>query len=422
MKGRICIGMAIVIGLVLPAAHVPTPADQSAWMPPLNLSQNGGRSLYPQVVSDPFSGDVHVLWTDDSSGDWEIFYRRWDSTSRSWTPARDLSNSPWIDHGSAFLVDGRGHGHLVWIRRYAASFGAPADGTDILYRRWDGSSWSEEELIYHNDAYLPEGYGLALVELADKLCLFVSYGQGFTRTCREEDVWSPLEPWNYELGVSISALAADEQGHLHAVGYGENSGAGPWDHYFRDVYYTTFDGLEWSAPFNVSSTDGAAHDASLAMDAEGNVHVLWTDIGSPYSSESDKSALYERVLARGIWSANAEVTAPNPERAVQDVDVVADKDGTLHLAWTEGLLVQGQATGLDVHYARNEGLGWSAEGRVYASAAESLNVCLAIGEEGHVYLVWQEGPSGAEEIYFASDDPRIVGTYGVYLPLIVKGE
>ena len=38
-----------------------------------------------------------------------------------------------------------------------------------------------------------------------------------------------------------------------------------------------------------------------------------------------------------------------------------------------------------------------------------------------MYLVWQEGPSGAEEVYFASDDPRIVDSYQIYLPLIVKG-
>jgi len=324
----------------------------------------------------------------------------------------------------SFWVSTDGKAHLAWTRRYMASEGAASDGTDILHRIWDGKSWSVEQVIFHNESFLPSSYGLLLTEVGTgQVYLFVIFGGGFTYTRWDGTTWAPLADWNYTLGIDLASIVVDGQGHLHAAGFGRNSGTQPLDRYFRDAYYSVFDGISWSPAVNLSSTDGAAQDASLAIDMDGNVHFVWSDLGSPYSSESTKSAVYERVLVGTTWSANAEITAPNDGQSVQDVEIVADESGHLHLAWAEGVIIENRTINNDVHYQYNDGTVWSSEEVIYASPADSMNVDLAVGDN-NVYMVWEEGASDAEDVFLSSTDPSIKATpiYKAFLPLVVRGD
>lgn len=416
---------ALIVSLLVSIASVNAQAAlnaQTLWIEPINLSGNNGRSTFPQVARDPASGDIHVVWNDDSPGNPEIYYRRWKNAAQTWTPPINLSASPWRDEAPDFWISSDGKANLVWTRRYAASEGAASDGTDILHRVWDGTSWSIEEVIFHNEYFLPSSYGLLLTEIRGELYLFIVFNRGFTYTHWDGTNWAPLAEWDYNLGIAFASIVADDEGRLHAAGFGENSGTQPYDQYFHDAYYSAFDGNSWSPAVNLSSTDGAAQDASLAIDMDGNVHFVWSDIGSPCSSESAKSAVYERVLMGTTWNANAEIITPNDGQSIQDVEMVADENGWLHLAWAEGVMIQNGATNIDVYYQCNDGAGWSSEEVIYISPVDSMNVDLGVGNN-NVYVVWEEGVSDAEDIFFSTTDPSIKATpiYKAFLPFVVIG-
>jgi hypothetical protein len=411
------------------------------WGFPINLSRTPGASRGPRVAVDG-AGDVHVVWSEDVGGNLEVFHRRWQQEAQVWTPPVSLSASPWPDWGPELWRAPDGRLHLAWCRGYTALGGAPHDATEVLHRTWNGTAWSPAEVVYRNgEAYVPGGYGLTFAQDAQgRLYLFLSFGFAFTYTVNQGAGWEPLAAWNQSMGVTQAAT--DGLGRLHLVGYGPNSSQTGYDQYFYDAYYIRYDeapsrlttrnggrdgasdGTSWTTAFNVTGTDGIAHDQALAIDAAGNVHVVWADTGSPYSSESQGSAVYERVLSGESWGANTLVTTPNRDQAVEDVALARDELGQLHLAWTEGVFAPNtwEAVNLTVRYRQNAGTGWSPETVVNPEGGgHSLNVDLAVGGS-YAYAVWEEGPALGQEVFGSSTDPAIRPTplFGLFLPVVYQ--
>jgi hypothetical protein len=385
---------------------------QAFWPPPQNLSVTPGRSTFPLIVSASAGGDLWVVWTeytDDPRG--EVWGRRRIGACHQWEEAQNLSASAQRDEGPALLADRAGSVHLAWTRR------SPNQGSDILYRRWDGANWSAEERLNHTDVYHPAPYGLQfLYDVSGRLCLYASQGSGTSHACQENGAWGTWTPWIYLPGVRrIGGLLLGPDGLFHGAVFGPNAGGyfgcDPW---LDDAYYITTDGQSWSTPVNLSGVGSIAYDAMLAFDAQGGLHFLWSDLSPLCSYDSERSAVYERVLNGGVWGPREEVSVPNEGQAVEDLALVADPSGRLHLAWSEGVFTPGgAAVDLGIRYRRWQGGRWLPEEVVYGSAEDSLNVEMDVGPRGEPVLVWEEGPATAEEVLFSERVARLV-----FLPLV----
>jgi hypothetical protein len=400
---RLCVLFTLVLagfttGLVLAAAT-------DAWTPAVNLSSIPGRSTQATLAQNSLTGDLFVAWTDEGvAPKAEILGRRWDPASQSWQPdlglqPENLSQSEWVDGGPMFFFDHQGHGLLLWTRRYAAFSGAPADGTDLLWRSWEGTAWSAEAVLVHADTYLPGTYYLIPIETPDSILLFIIFDRGYRTSEYRDGHWSAVSPWSY-LDVSLAQIVRDDNGLLHAAGYGPNSSQVGWDQYFRDAYYLTFDGTNWSVPLNLSSADGVADNIGLAFDGEDRLHFMWSDPDSSYSSESLLSAIWERVYDGTLWSPNAEVTLYNSNQGITAFSLTTDASDILHLAWSEGIFVGNGLADLGIYYQFGNGTIWTSEEKVYTSTAESRYPTVVAGHDG-VSLIWQEGPLSDRDVNFS---------------------
>lgn len=383
------------------------------WPVPRNLSETPGRSTFPLIVHTA-GGDLWVIWTeysDDPVGD--VWGRRRLGDHGEWEAAQNLSASEWRDEGPALLADPTGVVHLAWTRR------AVSQGSDILYRRWDGSAWSAEEILDHTDTYHPAPYHLQFVfDAAGRLCLYASRGSGIAHTCQEGEGWGAWTSWIYLPGVRrIGDLVLGPDGLFYVPVFGQNEGGhfgcDPW---LDDAYYMTTDGSTWSAPVNLSGAGSIAYDAALAFDGQGRLHFLWSDISPLCSYDSERSAVYERVLEGGTWRPRVEVSIPNDEQAVEDLALIADPLGGLHLAWSEGVFAPGgAAVALGIRYRHWQGGQWLPEETVHTSSEDSLNVEISVDSAGKIELVWEEGPATAEEVFFSE---RVVML--CFLPLVFR--
>jgi len=396
----------------------PASAGPLAWNPALNLSDLAGRSWAATMAASPLNGDLLVAWEEYGlAAQEEIVGRLWHRRTGVWTPVQNWSQFDGRDGSPALFFDRDGRGVLLWTRLYTEAQGGP--GTDLIWRSWAGAGWSDESVLMHRDFYLPGTYNLIPVQAGGAVLLFITRGTGYMTISFQDGVWGEPSGWTF-LDVSLGQVIADPVGILHAAAYGENSSQAGLDPYFRDAYYLSYDGANWSVPVNLSYTDGVAYSVDLAFDGQGRLHFFWSDPDSPYSSESLRSAIWERVWQEGAWTPNAEVTVYNTDQAINTFSLGAGVSGTLHLAWSEGLLVAGAHTGLDVYYQAGDGQTWGPEDRVYTSTAASrYPFLLTAGDD--LFLSWQEIPTtGQDEVYFSCQGCLYSESFRGYLPLLVQ--
>ena len=204
---------------------------------------------------------------------------------------------------------------------------------------------------------------------------------------------------------------------------------------------------EWTPVFNLSDSSGSAQYSAITVDRAGNLHVVWVDREDPAGelgeSPTGSALFYARwdgegwttphdVLAGGIfnrvvlglnpvddslhaiWSAwpnlrhSSAYVAGRPEypaawsmpTEIQDVaaeggtapDIAIASDGTIHVVWVARPLVNTPSEVLYSHSTDN-GMTWSHSIALSGTPKESINPRVAVGLEGEVYAVWEEGTS-----------------------------
>lgn len=416
---RTCIVLLLLflLGAAGPSAARPGPDGPAhRWAAGINLSETAGRSTFPSLARVAGSAATWAVWTDYSDGAGEVWGRERPGSAGGWSAPVNLSADARADEGAVLYADHQGRLHLAWTSR------APGAGTRLLYRQWSGGTWAPTTLLHENSVYVPSTYGLFFCEdVSGTLWLFRTLGSGVSTTRLQSDGWEPLSPWTYVSGMQgLGAISAGSDGLFHVVALGQNEGnmGGPYDPFLDDAYYTTTsDGTVWSPLVNMAGTGTVAFDLGLAWDAGGALHLLWSDIHPLGSVDSVKSAVYERVLSGGEWSARVELTQPNTDQAVQDLALLADPAGRLHLAWSEGVFSGTAAVDLSIRYLRWDGL-WGTEETAFTSTLPSLNVDMVLDRLGEPAVAWEEGLSTAEEVYFSARE--LVLPFSMFLPAVER--
>jgi hypothetical protein len=106
------------------------------------VSNSSGDCLFPTLALDR-SGNPTVVWYDNSIGNFEIYLRRWDG--KSWVELGGSGSGPGISRNagasqlflqSAVALDAEGNPTVVWDDDSSGN-------REIYLRRWTGKEWSE---------------------------------------------------------------------------------------------------------------------------------------------------------------------------------------------------------------------------------------------------------------------------------------
>jgi hypothetical protein len=362
-----------------------SPAVRADWQPAKRITWTTGDSSVPRAVLDSL-GNLHVVWEDDTPGNYNVYYKKSTDGGDTWTANKRLTWTAGYSSHPAIAVDSSDKLHVVYDETAPGNY-------EIYYRRSEdgGATWSTGiRLTWTTGASWDAA---AAVDSSDNLHVF----------------WADSNPWNYEIyykkstdgGVTWStnkrltwtaddsygpSIALDPSAGLHIAWYDYTPGP-------ADIYYkkSTDGGTSWSTTQRLTWTAENSFYPYLIAGASGHLYCVWED-DTPGNSE-----IYFKSSADGggTWSANKRLTWTEGDSWVPSLSV--GPSGDLHLIWSDDtpgypeLYYKGSADG---------GVTWTTNERLTWNSGTSETPAVSVDPSGNIHVFWSDNTPGNYEIYY----------------------
>jgi len=206
--------------------------------------------------------------------------------------------------------------------------------------------------------------------------------------------------WN-DGGSYSPSLAVDNNGNVHVVWYDYTSGEWGND---VEIMYANNTGSGWSNATVISDdgtlwNDGGSYSPSLAVDSAGNIHVVWAD-DTNGEWGNDREIMYANNTGSG-WS-NATVISDDSTLWNTGNNfnprITVDSTGNIHAVWEDE--TNGEwGTDREIMYANNTGSGWSnatviSDDSTLWNNDSSTFPSLAVDSAGNIHVAWTDETNG----------------------------
>ncbi|TXT60343.1 MAG: exported protein of unknown function [Promethearchaeota archaeon] len=364
---------------------------------------NDDYSLSPSLAVDD-EGNIHAVWADATVGPWtdqsidrEIMYAKFSSES-GWSNATVISDgfggSYWNDAQSlepSIAVDNEGGLHVVWEDWTDGSWRKDDSDCEIMYVKYTpGSGWS-------NVTVVSDGYA--------------------------DSYWNTGYSYHPSIGV-------DEDHGVHIVW--EDWTTGSWGD-DREIMYVKFTpGSGWSNVTIISDGYGgnnwnneSSTDPDLAIDNQGNIHVVWRDStpGSWTNNDFDTEIMYAVYTLQIGWSFPKVISDGYKGSYWNDGNsgwpsVAVDNTAGVHIAWTDYTEGPWETDSEIMYVDFTPGVGWSnatvvsdSYGGNYLNNGSSIKPSIGVDKDGKIHVVWED--SSNNPLSWGSDWEIM---YSVYTP------
>jgi len=236
---------------------------------------SGGDSWAEEVqVAVDASNRPVVAWTEKSSGELQVFVRRWNGAS--WEPLAGVPNPITSSHARDLTL-ALGNTDLPAVAWTEVD---TAQKSRVYVYRWNGSSWDAvatpieasgtTNVLY--PSMVIDGEGRPVVAVTQQGTSSTSAAAVWRRNgATWEQLGSGLRPASASTDATVqrTSLALDAQGKP-ALAFELSTPGAPGS---VDVYFSRYGDAGWSSPQKVDGPD--ARWPSLGFDAEGSPWVAW---------------------------------------------------------------------------------------------------------------------------------------------------
>lgn len=377
------------------------------------ISNTSGDSTRP-VIKSGSGGNVYVTWVDDIAGNQEIYVRRWNGSAWMEMGAGSasgggISNNIGISESPAMAIGSDGLPIIAWRDDSSGN-------NEIYLRRWNGSAWVEMGVGSASGGGVTNNIGSSqspsLAVGPDNIPVLVWRDE----TSGDPEIYASR--WNGSAWVEMGAGSASGGGISQTVGgsFAPSLAIGPdnapvvaWrddSNGNPEIYVRRWNGTTWAEMGSNSASGGGISNnqdgsfgAALAIGSNGHPIVAWQNAingtrqtyirrwsGSSWVEMGNNSA-----SGSGISNTNARSYVPT---------LATSANGTIVVAWPNDIGANREI------YARYwNGSGWDEVGTGAASgtgisntAGESDAASVAIGSDGMPIIAWAD-LVGNREIY-----------------------
>jgi hypothetical protein len=354
--------MATWLAVACIAIACTAPAARAEWLAPVAISPHGEHVGTPDVALDS-QGNATAVWD------------RWNGSETLVESAYRPAGEPWgeaevLGKGSAaqVVVDRNGYLTVVWER-----YGWPTMSIESASRAPEGS-WSEPVEI----AEMPQGS-------SPEPWLAVDWEGNSTAVWKQgEVIMSSFRTFAGSWGEPVP-LSGSESFTPQAAMDARGDATAVWMHHDGSDYvvesaYRPEQG-EWGEPELVSQPGEDGGNPHVAIDAEGDVLVVWR--GEDEGEERLRAAYRP---AGGSWGAPVDVSGAGEQ--VESPRAAVDPQGNAIAAWSGS---SGEVGGWGIVHASYKPAagGWEAPVALSSEGGNSFPADVVFDSSGNAALLWQ---------------------------------
>jgi BNR repeat-like domain len=360
--------------------------DLSALWQSKRLTYNAGASYAPAIALD--GSNVYVVWSDDTPGNNEIYFKKSATGGIAWTSAKRLTYTPSFSIPPAIAVNGSNI-YVVW-----GEYDNVTLGDDVYFKKSvdGGSTWqASKRLTYTSeDNYYPY-LGVAIAVAGSNLYLAWhddSPGNNeiyFRKSVDGGAHWQDVQRLTYNSGSSLDPAIVVKNTTVYLTWHDDTAGNG--EVYFRK---SNDGGATWQSVKRLTNNSSWSQAAAIAVSGA-NVYVTWHD-GAPGNNE-----IYLRKSTDGgaNWQTAKRLTFTAGQ---SDCPSLGVNGSIVFVTWYD------DTPGNNEIYFVSSGDGgssWQAVQRLTYTSGWSGNPALAINSS-MVCIVYEDLTPGNDEIFWKS--------------------
>jgi len=294
------------------------------WSTPVDISFTEGASYSPDIAVDS-SGNMHVVWYDNSSGNWEILYTRSDDEGSIWTIPKNISNNTGASKKPSIIADKLNHLHIVWQDETTGN-------SEIFYTQSldGGVTWSTKKDISNNG-----GASRNAVIASDNLNnLHVAWDDDslgnseilYSKSINNGASWTTAKDISNNGQYSYKpSIAVDSNNNIY-LSWMDNT-PGNWEIL---VTRSSDNGANWTTVKDVSNTPGDSLNPFISIDSTNTIHLLWQD---NYQTSGYNDLFYSKTANALNWT--VPVNLLNNSGDSLALDVITDTSDNLHITFDD---------------------------------------------------------------------------------------
>jgi len=361
----------------------------SPWGPVPHALGSDGHASYDGLAAD--GGNFYVSWTDERSGDGDVYAASVPETFDATAPDFDVSaratSAAVLPGGSAtFDLAVSGSGGFAGPLALAPDL-APAGLTLSLASGTASPGQTVRLTATASSSAAPGDYVFGVAGSASGL----ARGTRMRLTVMD-GAKGVLPPTNVTRtpGFSTGSVKADAAGVLHMVTDDDSASVTGSDVFYRR---STDGGATFSAPLKLNPPTTYAYESAFTIDPTGRIFVVWSGRGSVdptpriyFVKSTDGGATFS--TAAPVNGTGGYAVLPN---------IAADRNGNLVVAWFDvsGAYVVGWSR------STNAGASFTTPVPVYDGPSVFVRPALAIDSKNDAYLAWTQETSTTSVIRLA---------------------
>src|SRR5215204_91418 len=369
-----------------------------------NLSTNPGNSTAAQIAA--YQDNVYVVWEDATTGNGDIYFKRSVDNGTSFGNTENLSNNTSYSDLFHTAISGS-NVYVVW------SDNATGNG-DIYFKRSvdNGTSFGNTENLSNDNG---KSYGAQIVISGNNIYVVWaddSTGNGdiyFKRSVDNGTSFGSTQNLSTNPGNSTAAQIAAYQDNVYVVWEDATTGNG-------DIYLKASldNGTKFSGQKVLAKNNGSSFNPQIAVSPNNIIYGLWQD-DTPYdrskntTSETKSVDILYRVsldsgrnfTTRNIIGKDIGDSADFAQIAAIHNETHSGKIDDVHVVWSD-ILKYRQPFNLEVFYQTiaNNGKALSDPINLSNNDGNSTMPKVAVSERNGVYVVWVDESTGNGDIYF----------------------